>query len=403
MTELTPASLPVVTLKPRRALPFFSRHPWVFAGAIARTDGPVPPGAEVAVHAHDGQFIARGLYNPDSNLRVRLYTWDAARPLDAEFWSARLDDALRLRTRLFGDAPEARSCRLVFSEGDGLSGLTVDRYDDWLLVQITSRALFDRRQLLVELLQSKLSSRGIWLRTEKGIREAEGLPQEDGLIAGEPPPRPLFVHEHGLRFGVDVIEGQKTGFYFDQRDNRRAAARYLTGRRVLDLFCYTGGFSVAAARAGAGEVLGVDSSAAAISLAEENAQLNEVRGRVRFERADVRQKLAALGDAGERFDAVILDPPKLARHRKGIDAALTAYVGMNREALGILVDDGLLVSCSCSGLVSQEAFFGAIARAALQAGRRVQVLEQRGQASDHPVHVHCPETGYLKCFICRVC
>ncbi|MGD9854957.1 MAG: class I SAM-dependent rRNA methyltransferase, partial [Planctomycetaceae bacterium] len=244
------APLPSVTLKPRRALPFFSRHPWVFAGAIGQTAGDLPPGSEVAVRAHDGQFIARGLYNPVSNIRVRLYTWNAEQALDAEFWSNRLDDALRLRARLFGSTPEGRACRLVFSEGDGISGLTVDRYDDWLLVQITSRALYERRELLIELLQAKLSPRGIWLRTEKGIREAEGLEQEDGLIAGEPPPRPLFIQEHGLRFGVDVVEGQKTGLYFDQRDNRQAATRYASGRRVLDLFCYTGGFGITAARLG---------------------------------------------------------------------------------------------------------------------------------------------------------
>src|SRR5690606_21870102 len=182
--------LPAVALKPRRALPFFSRHPWVFAGAIGETDGEIPPGSEVAVWTHDGQFIARGLYNPDSNIRVRLYTWDAGESLDADFWSRRLDEAIRLRERLYGSTPEGRSCRVVFSEGDGLSGLTVDRYDDWLLVQLTSRALFERRDVLLDLLQAKLSPRGIWLRTEKGIREAEGLEQGDALIAGEPPPRP---------------------------------------------------------------------------------------------------------------------------------------------------------------------------------------------------------------------
>src|SRR5690606_29481630 len=229
-------ALPRVTLKPRRALPFFSRHPWVFAGAIADTDGDLEPGREVAVWSHEGEFIARGLSNPDSNIRVRLYSWQAGTPLDADFWSARLDEAIELRRRLGSD-----NCRLVFSEGDGLSGLTVDRYGEWLLMQITSRALYERRELLVELLQTKLGPRGIWLRTEKGIREAEGLAQSDGLVTGEPPQPPIFVTEQGVRFGVDVVAGQKTGFYYDQRDNRAAVARYCEGQRVLDLYCYTGG------------------------------------------------------------------------------------------------------------------------------------------------------------------
>ncbi|MBX3436181.1 MAG: class I SAM-dependent rRNA methyltransferase [Planctomycetaceae bacterium] len=403
MSDVPPVSLPVITLKPRRALPFFSRHPWVFAGAVGYTDPHVRPGSEVIVRSHEGQFIARGLYNPDSNICVRLYSWDQAQSLDRDFWAARIDDAVRLRERLFHGTSEGRSCRLIFSEGDGLSGLIVDRYEDWLLVQITSRALYERRELLVELLQEKLSPRGIWLRTEKGIREAEGLEQEDRLIAGEPPPRPLFLQEHGLRYGVDVIAGQKTGYYFDQRANRRAVTRYTGGARVLDLFCYTGGFSIAAAKLGAAhDVLGVDSSATAITLAQENARFNEVNEKVRFARGDVREKLAELAGAGERFDVVILDPPKLARHRKGIETALSAYAALNRDALSVLADDGILVSCSCSGLVGHEEFLGAIAKAALQANRRVQILEERGQAADHPVSIYCPESNYLKCVICRV-
>jgi 23S rRNA (cytosine1962-C5)-methyltransferase len=291
----------------------------------------------------------------------------------------------------------------VFSEGDGLSGLTVDRYDDWLIVQITSRALAERRDVLVELLQTRLTPRGIWLRTEKGIRAAEGLLQEDGLLAGEAPPRPLFIPEGELRFGVDVLEGQKTGHYFDQRDNRRAVARYTSERRVLDLYCYTGGFGIAAARWGqAREVLGIDSSAAALTLAAENARLNEVSDRFHFERADVEQKLAEFSGAGRKFDVVILDPPKLARHRKGIAAAVKAYTAMNREAMSVLASDGILVSCSCSGLVGRDEFVSALSKAALQSERRVQILEERGQAPDHPVSVHCLESRYLTCCILRV-
>jgi 23S rRNA (cytosine1962-C5)-methyltransferase len=391
-------ALPRVTLKPRRALPFFSRHPWVFAGAIARTDSDLEPGREVAVVSHEGEFIARGLFNPDSNIRVRLYSWRADTPLDADFWSARIDEAVELRRRLgYGD------CRLVFSEGDGLSGLTLDRYGEWLLMQITSRALYERRDLLVDLLQTKLSPRGIWLRTEKGIREAEGLAQSDGPVIGDPPQPPLFVTEHGVRFGVDVVAGQKTGFYYDQRDNRAAVARYCEGLRVLDLYCYTGGFGVTAAKVGgAAAVLGVDSSAPAVTLANENAALNEVADRVRFQQGDVQQTLQELSGAGERFDVVITDPPKFARHRKGIDQALRAYQKLNAGALSVLAPGGILASCSCSGLVTREQFHAALHQASIEANCSLQILEDRGQAADHPVSIDCPQSAYLKCVICRV-
>lgn len=391
-------ALPRVTLKPRRALPFFSRHPWVFAGAIAGAPEEREAGREVGVWSHEGEFIARGLYNPESNIRVRLYSWQADAPLDGDFWSARLDEAIDLRRRLGDD-----NCRLVFSEGDGLSGLTVDRYGEWLLMQITSRALYERRDLLVELLQTKLSPRGIWLRTEKGIREAEGLAQADGLVAGEPPQPPVFITERGVQFGVDVVAGQKTGFYYDQRDNRAAVARYCDGRRVLDLYCYTGGFGITAAKTGgAAEVLGVDTSAPAVTLAQENAALNDVADRVRFQQGDVQQTLQQLSGAGERFDVAIVDPPKFARHRRGVDQALKAYQKLNANVLSVLAPGGILASCSCSGLVTREQFHAALHQASLETNRSLQILEDRGQAADHPVSIDCPQSAYLKCVICRV-
>lgn len=391
-----------VRVKPRRALPLFSGHPWVFAGAISEVQGEPGPGQEVAVRAHDGTFIARGLLNPDSNIRVRLYTWQEDRPLDRDFWSQTLDAALALRTDLFADTPEHRACRLVFSEADGLSGLTVDRYGDHLLLLWTSRALAEREPDIVALLREKLSPSGIWRRTEKGIGEREGLGLADGMVCGEPPPRPLFVEEHGIRYGVDVVAGQKTGFYLDQRDNRRAAARCLRGR-VLDLFCYTGGFSFNALRHGAAErVLAVDSSEPALSLARRNAELNELAVRIDFERAKALDKLRELHAAGERFDGVVLDPPKMARTRGGLDRALRGYIKLNRAAVDVLAPGGTLVTCSCSGLVSRDDFMQVLARVASEGGRRIRILEARGQAADHPVSVHCLENAYLKCLICRV-
>lgn len=393
---------PTVVLQKRRALPFFSHHPWVFAGAIQRLDGDPQPGDEVVLRTAEGEFIGRGLYNPASQIRVRLYGWDEARPLDAQFWDERIEQALQLRERLFAGTATERACRLIFSEGDQLSGLTVDRYDDWLLVQWTSRALAARQDVLLDFLQQRLQPRGIWQRTEKGIGEAEGLEASDGPIRGEAPPRPMFITENGLQFGVDVIEGHKTGFYFDQRDNRLAVSRYVAGRRVLDACCYTGGFGIAAARLGGAEqVTFVDSSAPALDTARANAELNGVLPACRFERSDVAPYLEAAGARGERFGVVILDPPKMARTRGGLDRAAKGYLRINRLALEVLEPGGILATCSCSGLVDREGFLDILARAALEAGRSLQLLEVRGQATDHPVSVHCRESAYLKCVIAR--
>ncbi len=400
---LTPPAICRVVLKPRRALPFFGRHPWVFSGAIGQIDGGPQPGAVVAVVTHQEEFIAWGLYNPHSKIQVRLYSWNQAELLDEAFWSSRLDEAIHLRRALLNLCGPNSACRLVFSEADRLSGLIVDRYGDWLLVQFTSLALAARRELLLDLLREKLQPAGIWLRTEKGIREAEGLTLADGALFGGDPPRPILIEEHGLSYEVDVVEGQKTGFFLDQRDNRAAFVGYLpAGGRLLDLCCYTGGFSLNALRhGGVGEVLAVDVSASALARAEANAARNGLSGRIEFEKADVFKALEALNAAGRRFDAVVLDPPKLARHAQGAAEALRAYHSLNRLALGVLEPGGVLITCSCSGHVSREMFAGMLAEAAVSSGRSLQVLESRGAAPDHPVSVLCPETAYLKCCIGR--
>lgn len=395
-------SLPQVTLKPRRALPFFSGHPWVFAGAIARVDGEPAPGAEVRVHAADGKFVARGLFNADSNIRVRLYSWQRDTPIDAALFAERLDAAIDLRRRLFRDRPEWKACRLVFSEADGLSGLTLDRYGDHLLLQWTSRALAQREAEIVPLLQERLQPAGIWRRTEKGIGEQEGLDVSDERIAGSEPPRPLFIEEHGLRYGVDVVAGQKTGYYFDQRENRVAAARYLNGR-VLDVFSYTGSFGLSALKHGRAEqVIAIDSSETALNLARANAELNNLADRLRTEHGAAAPTMERLHAAGERFDGVILDPPKMARSRGGLDRALKGYRTLNRLGVSLLSPGGILVTCSCSGLVPRAAFEQMLAEVAADTRRRIQILESRGAAPDHPVSVQCLENDYLKCFICRV-
>ena len=396
-------AVPQVILRPRMARPFFARHPWVFASAIARVNGNPADGDLVELFSHQGQFIARGLFNSHSRIRVRLYTWDHAQELDEAFWSQKLDQAIALRQQVLPDQTNRSACRMVSSEGDGLSGLTVDRFGEWLLVQITSLALSDRRELLFDLLEQKLKPQGIWLRTEKGIRELEGLEAHDGLVRGKEPPRPLFVEEDGLQFGVDVIEGQKTGFYLDQRENRRAAVRYFQGSRVLDCCCYSGAFGIAlAVQGGAKHVLGVDVSQPALALATANAELNGAGERFSTRQGRADEVMDALKEAGETFDMVVLDPPKMARHRSSVQRAQKGYYRLNRRAVDLLSPGGILVTCSCSGLVGREEFAGVLASVAEDSGRTLQILEVRGAAADHPVALACPESSYLKCFIVRV-
>jgi 23S rRNA (cytosine1962-C5)-methyltransferase len=392
---------PRVILRPRRARPFFARHPWVFAGAIDRVEGNPGDGDEVDLVSSTGNFIARGLFNSQSKIRVRLYSWSPDVPLDEAFFRARLAAALRLRGPMLGLDGPGRACRLVFSEADGLSGLTVDRYADWLVVQFTSLAMGLRRELFARLLAELIQPRGIYLRTERGIGRLEGLEIHDGPLWGEVPPGLVAIEEDGLRFLVHIAEGQKTGFYLDQRDNRRLVASLAAGRRMLDAFCYTGGFGLYAARAGAREVLGVDISEPALALARENARLNEI-GNVTFVREDVFSQLDALAAAKERFNLVVLDPPKFARARGSVEEALRGYRRLQQLALHLLEPDGILCTCCCSGLIDLAMLETLQAQLAESERRDIQVLYRRGQAPDHPVAVTCPESNYLKCLISRV-
>jgi 23S rRNA (cytosine1962-C5)-methyltransferase len=389
-----------VVLQPRRARPFYGRHPWVYAGAVARVEGEPADGDEVDLVSHAGTFVARGLYNGRSKIRVRLYSWDAEVPLDRAFFRDRLDAAIRLRRLLGLDAPGG-ACRLVFSEGDGLSGCTVDRYDRWLVLQFTSLALARRRGLLAELLAELVGPAGIYLRTERGIGKLEGLELQDGPLWGETPAGPVRVEEDGVAFRVNVAEGQKTGFYLDQRDNRRAVAPLAAGRRVLDAFCYTGGFGLHAARAGAAEVVGIDQSEPALALAGENARLNGLDN-LTFLRGDVFARLEALVGAGERFGLVVLDPPKFARARHAVEEALRGYRRLQTLALRLLAPDGFLVTCCCSGLITVDMLEDLLAQLAAEEKRDVQILQRRGPSPDHPVSVSCLESHYLKCLITRV-
>lgn len=403
VTSRPVAPLPAarVILKPRKSRPFYGRHPWVLDSAVDRVEGDPADGDVVDLYNEKQKFVARGIYNHHSRIRVRLYSWNPTEALDADFWRRRIEAALALRTQLGFDQPQGGT-RLVFSEADGLSGLIVDRFADYLSIQVNALAMAVRLDELVAILAELVRPRGIMVRTERGIPKAEGLLVEDGLIWGTAPDGPVFIEENGLRFGVDLAEGHKTGFYLDQRDNRRIAASYMQRRQVLDLCCYSGGFSVTAAALGqAREVVAVDSSAKALALARANAELNGVAN-IRFETGDVFSVVDQKVLAGERYGGVVLDPPKFARSRGAVEDALRAYHRLNRMAVELLEPGGILVTCSCSGHITREDFLYMLVGVAQQTGRDLQILEQRGAAPDHPISATCLENEYLKCFICRV-
>ena len=390
-----------VILRPRKARPFYGRHPWVLDTAVAQVDGSPADGDVVDLIAENGKFVARGVYNSQSRIRVRLMTWNPVQAVNDDLLRNRLRSAGSFRGSLGLDAPEG-AARLVFSEADGLSGLIVDRYAQWLAIQVNALGMAMRLPALLPMLVELTHPRGIVVRTEKGVPQSEGIELRDGLLWGELPDGPVFVEEHGLRYGIDLAEGQKTGFYLDQRDNRRVAANYMHGRRVLDMFCYSGGFALNAAKHGsATDVHAYDSSAKALALAKANAELNGIAN-VKFEQGDAFDVLDRHAQRGHKFGGVILDPPKFARKRQAVEEAMRAYHRLNRLAVDLLEPGGILVSCSCSGHVTREDFIYMLVGVAQQTKRDIQILEQRGAAADHPVSATCLETEYLKCFICRV-
>lgn len=390
-----------VVLRPNKVQPFLARHPWVLASAIERVEGAPADGDPVDLVSDRGRWVARGVFNSHSRIRVRLYGWDPGVALDESFWRDRLARALALRRDLGLLAPDG-ACRLVFSESDGLSGLIVDRYATTLVVQVNSLAFARRLGLVLTALREELAPRALVVRADAAAARYEQFTVAGGLAWGELPPGPVAFRENGLSFEVDPLEGHKTGYYLDQRDNRRMAAGYLGGRRVLDMFCYTGCFALAArALGGAREVLAYDSSERALEQARRHAAANQIDG-VEFYQGEAFETLDRLAAEGQRFGAVILDPPKFAGQRRHVDAALRAYHRLNRLAVELIEPGGILVTCSCSGHVTREDLLDVLVGVGQQARRSIQVLEQRGAAPDHPVSLSCRESEYLKCVICRV-
>jgi 23S rRNA (cytosine1962-C5)-methyltransferase len=394
-----------VRLKKGREKPVVRGHPWVFSGAVESVDGEVTAGAVADVTAHDGTWLARGLLHPEAALRVRLYTRRADQALDDAFFAARLDDAVALRERLFGGAAAAEGTdayRLVYSESDGLSGLIVDRYADSLAVQVGARALLPRLDAMLAHLSTRTAARRVHVSVEEEAVMREGMDPAElrtDFPAGAPPVR---IRESGFQFDVDFQAGQKTGFFLDQRVNRRRVAAYARGRSVLSAYCYTGAFEVYAAGAGASRILGLDRSESAIRRAEEHHRINGTAAAVDYMKADVPEALRRFRDAGRSFELIILDPPRFVANQKQLEKGLRAYKDINLLAMKLLAPGGILATFSCSGLVSIEQFSTMIGWASVDAGVPVRILETLGQPPDHPVLAVFPESAYLKGFICCV-
>lgn len=389
-----------VVLKPDRDEPVLRRHPWVFSGAVAQWQGKVQAGDVVDVLSHDGRWLARGFANPHSEVPVRIATW-RDEPLDEPWLWQRLHAAYQ--RRLAWRIPdETTAFRLAYAESDFLPGVIADCYGDFVVVQLYTPAMERCKEIVAAMLDELLHPQGVFERGDMDTRLREKLPPRIGPLRGVAPPERLTVTEHGLRFLVDVWRGHKTGFYLDQRDNRFRAAPYLAGERVLNAFSYTGSFAVYALRAGACTVINLDTSAEALRLAEENAALNGFVGRVQALEGNAFQVLRRFRDAGEQFDAIVLDPPRFAPTKAVVENALRGYKDINWLAMRLLRSGGTLVTFSCSGMVSAEMFQQVLFAAALDAGREVLLVERLRQSRDHPVPVAFPEAEYLKGFICRV-
>lgn len=366
-------------------------HPWVFSNELLQPVGEFSPGEVVDVLDFSGKFLGRGYINPHTLIAVRILT-RKQEEIDSGFFRRKISVARTLRTMLgFGD-----SFRAVFSEGDGIPGLIVDKYADTLVVQSSTAGIDRMLENIIYALKDEYSPQTILLRNDTASREIEGLAQEKRIVHGMVPGQ-VMIEESGIRYHVDILEGQKTGFFFDQRENRQVLKDYVKGRRTLDCFCYIGAWSLTASHFGASDVIGLDASEKAIKLASENAALNGLSAQ--FEIADVFDELRRLEKDRERFGCIILDPPAFVKSRAKVREALKGYKEINLRAMRLLEPGGALVTCSCSHHINQDLFTEMLIDAAHSAGRQARLLEMRSQARDHPMLLAARETQYLKCAV----
>lgn len=378
------------------------QHPWVFSGAIEAINGNAADGDVVKVTDQSGAFIAYGLFNGQSRVAIRLLEWDIECFPDELWWRTRIQRAVTARKYLL-TATDTDALRLIFAEADFLPGLIVDKYGDFISVQVHSSGVERIKPIIIDELSRLLTPRGIYERSDANARAHENLPLINGLLSGSQPPEWLEVKENGIRYQVNIAAGQKSGFYCDQRDNRLLVARHAAGKRVLDCFCYSGGFSLNALAHGASEVVSVDSSELAIETLKRNVLLNNFDASKHTAlQADVNKQLRAYADSGEQFDLIVLDPPKYAPTRSSLEKAARAYKELNRRGLLLLKKGGLLATFSCSAAMDLATFKQVLAWAALDADKEIQFVHQFAQPEDHPVRASFPEGEYLKGLLCRI-
>jgi 23S rRNA (cytosine1962-C5)-methyltransferase len=392
----------VLELHPSFRKKRLGRHPWILATSIVEPKDPPALGELVELRHSDGRWVGRGLYNPNSRIRIRLLSWDPNEQIDVAWLHQRLDRAFDLRDMIPG-ASQLDAVRLVFSEADFLSGLVIDRFQSHVVVQITAAGLLPWLDPIVQRLQDRYAPESISLLIDERTARSEGIDPQTRVLRGTLPESPIEIRENDLRWSIDLRHGQKTGYYLDQRENRMAAAKWTPpGAKVLDVCTYAGGFALTITHhARPSEVVAVDSSAKALDWARGNAERNALSDRVVWEQSDFYEALSRRLEQRETYDMIVLDPPRLAGSRDQMARALAAYHRLNYLALRILRPGGILVTCSCSGRVSRSEFVEMLYGVATRVGRDMQILENRGAAPDHPVSIHCPETDYLKCVIAR--
>jgi 23S rRNA (cytosine1962-C5)-methyltransferase len=415
-----------IHLKPGREKSVLRKHPWIFSGAIASVEGRPKPGETVDILDASGARLGRGAYSPESQITVRAWTFDPEEEISPEFFRGRFERALGSRGLTAGEkgralersrsvewsrggeatwaVEETRAAgRLVNAESDGLPGIIVDRYSEFLVVQLLTAGAEYWKGAIIDQLSRLIPATGVYERSDVDVREKEGLPLFAGTLSGQEPPDLVEIGEGPCRFLVDIKHGHKTGFYLDQRDNRAIFAGYARGAEILNCFSYTGGFGIAALKAGAAKVTNVDSSATALELARRNVELNGLdASSVEYAEGDAFTILRRYRGEGRRFDLVVLDPPKFAESQSQLMRASRGYKDINLLAFKLMKPGGMLFTFSCSGLVSPELFQKIVADAALDAGRDAQIVRRLAQASDHPIALGFPEGGYLKGLVCRV-
>lgn len=394
-----------LTIKPGRERSLKHGHPWVFASALESREFDkinLQIGQTVDLVDHQGYFLARGAYSPRSQIRVRIWSFDPEEVIDRDFFATKIEQSLQLRESLPG-LMQTSAKRLIYGESDGLPGLIVDAYDNFLVVQFLTTGVEYWRKDIIDILVSLSGYKGIFERSDVDIRTLEGLESRSGKISGEDPPEFIHIEEFSRKYIVDIRRGQKTGFYLDQRANREIFSRYAADKRVLDCFCYTGGFSIAALAGGAASVIAVDESEHSIQLGKVNIELNhQDPNSVEWIKGDVFLILRKFRDRGDKFDLIVLDPPKFAPTPAQMQRALRGYKDINLLAMKLLKEDGILFTFSCSGGVSEDLFQKVVAGAGLDAKVRGRIIGRLHQDSDHPVSLNFPESQYLKGLIISV-